>query len=110
MPSVMVVMLRTGERVSVLQACVLNSGPTVLRCLLHSRHKVNAIFQRLVPEHLCSVLSAARVEGAAAQFSFKTSTTFFLTVTQQRRVCSEPHDMLACEQSHEGQAGGDGPR
>lgn len=52
-------------------------GPTALRCLLHSQHKANGMFQRLVPEHPCSVLSAARAkEGAAAQMSLKMSISF----------------------------------
>lgn len=44
MPSVMAVILKTGERAGVLQACVLNSGPTALRCLPRRQHKANGIF------------------------------------------------------------------
>lgn len=59
-----------------------------------------------ISKHLCSVFGAAGAkEGAAAQMGFKKHSSL-----HNREVCSEPHNVLVCEQDHEGQAGGAGPQ
>lgn len=105
MPCVMVVMLRARERQCTSGSCSW-LGSTALRCLLQSRHKANDWYLRTCS--LCSVLPEQRrgllhrwVLKWALLFSCCNITEFALN----HMIC-----MLTCEQSHEGQAGGDGPR
>jgi len=98
------------ERESMLQACDLNSVPHSSSVLSAqpARSKWAIPATRYLSTHaLYSVLPEQRM-GLLRKWVLKSVLLFCYCNTAEK--CSELHHMLACEQSHEHQAGGDGPR